>query len=181
MKTLITILFLTFSTEFSFASSNYPILFQSNEDNSTIAIQRVRLLTPNMGAWFQNTGIFNQDTRTNNTPGLEWPLGAGKFASFSAGLTISAFINGQLAQVSASYSGEYVPGIIQSGAGYTDSDFKLYSVKLGDNAQTNPDFANWYKMIPYGAPYYDVNNNGTYEQGIDLPGVPGSYQTLFLA
>ncbi len=43
----------------------------------------------------------------------------------------------------------------------------------------NPDYANWYKMVPYGAPYVDRNNNGVYDQGIDLPGVKDAAQTIF--
>ncbi|MFA3783590.1 hypothetical protein ABRY23_11065 [Melioribacteraceae bacterium 4301-Me] len=31
-----------------------------------------------------------------------------------------------------------------------------------------------------GAPFYDKNNNGIYEQDIDVPGVPGAVQTLFI-
>lgn len=163
-------------------SQTIKILPEQNiQTSSVIARQRVRLLSPNMGAWFNNTGIFNQDTRTNNTPGLEWPLGSGKFACFTAGLSISAFINGQLAQVAASYSGEYTPGVIVNDTGFTNSDFKVYIVKFDDNAWNNPDYANWHKMVPYGAPFDDVNNNGIFDPGIDKPGVKNSYQTSFAA
>ncbi len=31
-----------------------------------------------------------------------------------------------------------------------------------------------------GAPFKDVNNNGTYEPGEDIPGIPGASQTLFI-
>ncbi|HCY76627.1 MAG TPA: hypothetical protein DHV28_11975 [Ignavibacteriales bacterium] len=31
-----------------------------------------------------------------------------------------------------------------------------------------------------GAPFEDVNNNGTYEPGEDIPGIPGASQTLFI-
>ena len=69
-----------------------------------------------------------------------------------------------------SYKGEFSPGCIVNGQAYTDADFKFYNVKAGDSINTNPDYANWYKMVPYGAPYIDVNNNGVYDQGIDVPG-----------
>jgi hypothetical protein len=148
---------------------------------STVVIQRLFLSANNVNAIFQNTGIFNQNTTSGNTPGLEWPKGSGKFACFTSGLCIGCGINGQYAQVMASYKGEYAPGHYNasSGAWETTPDFKMYFVKAGDNAGNNPDYANWYKMIPYGAPYKDVNNNHQYDDGIDIPGQSNAGQTIF--
>jgi len=151
--------------------------------NPNVVVQSVQLKANNVASWFHNTGVFNQDFRTTNTPGLEWPKGGSKFACFTAGLSIGCGINGQYAQCMGSYKGEYAPGEWVNGnfvPSTSDSKFKLYNIKLGDNAQNNPDYANWYKMIPYGAPYRDVNNNGVYDDGIDVPGMPNSGQTLFM-
>jgi hypothetical protein len=79
-----------------------------------------------------------------------------------------------------SYSGELSPGYILNNRFQTNSDFKIYLIKSTDNESTNPDYANWYKMIPYGAPYQDVNNNCTYDPGIDKPGIPDAAQTVFI-
>jgi hypothetical protein len=35
-------------------------------------------------------------------------------------------------------------------------------------------------MVPYGAPYDDVNNNGVYDAGVDKPGVKSAAQTIFV-
>jgi hypothetical protein len=35
-------------------------------------------------------------------------------------------------------------------------------------------------MVPYGAPFVDVNNNGTYEPAIDTPGVKNAASTIFI-
>ena len=35
-------------------------------------------------------------------------------------------------------------------------------------------------MVPFGAPYYDVNNNGIYEPAIDTPGVKNAASTIFM-
>jgi hypothetical protein len=68
----------------------------------------------------------------------------------------------------ASYRGEWSPGYYNNNSVYqTSPDFKIYSVKAGDNSSNNPDYANWFKMIPYGAPYVDINKNGQYDQDID--------------
>ncbi|MCE1164648.1 MAG: T9SS type A sorting domain-containing protein, partial [Bacteroidetes bacterium] len=78
-----------------------------------------------------------------------------------------------------SYKGEYAPGYIHNGIPDTVSNFKLYKVSRGDGP-SNPDWENWYRMIPYGAPYYDVNNNGVFEPNIDTPGVKFATQTVFI-
>ncbi len=146
---------------------------------NSIIVQRVILNSNNISAYFQNTGIFNQNTVSGNTIGFEWPKGAGRYACFTAGLCIGCGINGQYAQVMASYRGEYAPGTFQNGAWTTNNDFKMYTVRLGDNGNNNPDYANWYKMVSYGAPYKDVNGNHQYDDGIDIPGIPNASQTIF--
>lgn len=160
-----------------------PIKFGNNSP-SAFVLESVRLNSNNIDSWFHSYGIFNQDLRTTNTPGLMWPKGSNKFACFTAGLSIGCRIlyptGPKMAQVMASYKGEYRPGIVVNGAGVTSGDFKIYNVKAGDNGATNPDYENWSKMIPYGAPYDDVNNNGVWDKGIDIPGRKNAAQTFFL-
>lgn len=138
----------------------------------------------NISTWIQNTGIFNQDIRTNNTPGFMWPKGTNKFAIFTTGLTIGAYVNGKLRLAAASYTGEYRPGTVINVNGvptpYTDNTFKIYKVSQGDNCNNNPDWANWGLMVPYGAPYEDINSNGQYDPCVDIPGVIGAGQTIFV-
>lgn len=177
MKTLTTFFMLALLTYCGILKADIPNNNSLNIRGTTL--QRVLLNPGNISAWFQNTGIFNQDTRTTNTPGFEWIKGTGKFAIFTTGISIGAYVNNSLRMAAASYSGEYGPGIIINGVVQNDTIFKIYSVKRGDNASNNPDWANWGLMVPYGAPYYDVNSNGMYEANIDTPGVKGASQTLF--
>ncbi|MDD5362515.1 MAG: T9SS type A sorting domain-containing protein [Ignavibacteria bacterium] len=161
------------------AFSNPKITFKQ-ESRSPQLIQQQILLEPNrMSTWIQNTGTFNQDIRTSNTPGCMWPAGSNRFIGFSAGLTIGAKVLNAIRLVSCSYKGEYSPGFINNGVPDSNTNFKLYKVSRGDGP-SNPDWANWYRMVPYGAPYYDVNNNGIYDQGIDTPGVHNARQTVFI-
>jgi len=139
----------------------------SGNDNSIIPVQ-VGLDKNNISSFIWNTGIFDQDLRTNNTPGFEWPKGTGKNAIFTAGLTLAGYVGTQLRMAAASYKGEYAPGYCINGTFQTNSNFKLYKVTRGDNQNTNQDWANWGLMVPYGAPFKDVNNNGTYEPAIDV-------------
>lgn len=134
----------------------------------------------NIAAFFSETGTFDQDYRHTNTPGLEWPKGSNKFAVFTAGLSISGIANGKLAQTMSSYKGEFITGYCQYGQYHTDNRFRMYVVSRNDNPQTNPDWANWGLMVPFGAPFTDVNNNGIYEPFIDTPGVKNAEQTLFV-
>jgi hypothetical protein len=134
----------------------------------------------NIRSYIWNTGVFNQDLRTNNTPGCEWPKDSGKFACFTSGLSIGAIVNGQLRVGNASYTGEYRPGESIEGQFYTDTRFKHYKVKRGDNYINNPSWLNWGLMVPYGAPFTDVNNNGTYDYFIDIPGFKGAAETIFI-
>jgi hypothetical protein len=61
-----------------------------------------------------------------------------------------------------------------------NSIFTIYKVSRGDNQYNNTDWANWGLMVPYGAPYTDVNHNGLYEPAIDIPGVQDAASTIFM-
>ncbi len=159
-----------------------PLLLALNvNDNPPVVIQQVALDGNNINAWFFNIGIFDQDLRISNHPGLEWPKGSGKYAWFTAGLSIGAIVNNQLREAMCSYKGELAPGYIIDSAGYpkakTDSRYKIY--KVGRNEINSQDWLNWQNMIPYGAPFIDYNHNGVYEPFIDTPGVRYAVQTLF--
>ncbi len=131
----------------------------------------------NISTYFVSSGIFN--IYEPNSPAFQWPAGSLRFAIYTTGLSIAANVNGALRIAAASYTGEYTPGYISNNTPFWNSDFKIYKVTRGDGP-SNPDWANWYKMIPYGAPFYDVNSNGTFEQGIDTPGVHKAQQTIFI-
>ena len=149
-----------------------------------IVIQMVQFDGNNINSWVYNTGIFDQDRRTSNTPGFEWPIYTGQDAVFTDGLTIAGIYNGVIRMASAMYAGEYAPGYITDSAGIpvakTDSRFKVYSVKRTDSYLNNTDWLNWGLMVPYGAPFTDVNHNGTYEPAVDTPGVKNASQTIFI-
>ena len=152
--------------------------------SSSFNIQQVALDGNNINSWILNTGVFDQDRRIGISPGFEWPILTGRQMVLSAGLTLSAYYNGTIRMAAASHTGEYVPGHIIDSAGipvaWTDTIFKIYKVKRGDNRFNNPDWLNWGLMVPYGAPFTDVNHNGIYEPDIDTPGVKGASQTIFV-
>ncbi len=176
MKIILFILVLFVSADISLANNTGP-----NYSLPYAVIRTQAILNGNnISTWVQNTGTFNNDIRTNNTPGFEWPKGSRKFAVFTTGLSMGTYINNELRLATISYSGEYAPGYTSGGNFYTNNNFKLYKVKRGDNSLTNTDYANWNLMVPYGAPFYDINNNGIFEPLIDTPGVKNSEQTIFV-
>ncbi len=173
--------FLIFFLCFFLSASSFSMP-EGNISASPYSIVKAQVISNgnNISTWVWNTGVFNQDMRTNNTPGFEWPKGSGKYAIFTTGLSMAAVIDNSLRMAVVSYSGEYGPGYVLNGAFATNSSFKLYRVVRGDNSSSNPDYANWGLMVPYGAPYDDINNNGVYEAGIDKPGVKNAAQTIFV-
>ncbi len=126
-----------------------------------------------------SNGVFNKGI-INYMPGFEWPKETGKYAVYTSGFNIGAYVNGELRLATAYDEGEYSPGYCINNTFYTDSRFKLYKVSSGDNYSSNPDWIDWAHMVPYGAPYTDVNNSGFYEYTIDIPGVKDAAQTIFL-
>lgn len=180
LKTITLLLIaMMFVTSTAIGQRSVKIIPPGSFNPSTLVLQRVNLNANNISSYFQNTGIFDQNTLIGNSPGFQWPKGSGRYAMYTAGLSIGCGINGQYAQVMASYKGEYSPGRVKNSLFFTDSTFKIYSVRIGDSAESNPDYANWYKMVPYGAPFIDLNNNGVYDNGIDKPGIKDAVQTIF--
>jgi hypothetical protein len=169
---------------FYYDNQNGPIvvgkngkIFDRQIDSSYFFCRKI--FPNNTSAYYSYTGIFDINYNMGLRAGFEWPKGSGKTAVFTAGLSLAAYVNEHLAQSMASYQGEFAPGYCRNGNFYTDNRFKIYIVKRGDNAQSNPDWANWGLMVPFGAPFIDVNNNRIYEPAIDTPGVKNAAQTLF--
>jgi hypothetical protein len=163
----------------------FPQIKSTNTQSDVFFVKHQNTLDyNNIQSWIQNSGTFNQDIRTNNTPGFMWPKGSNRFAVFTTGLSIGAYVNGNLRLATASYNGEYQPGAIDLINGslnlFSDSTFKIYIVYENDNCATNMDWANWGAMVPYGAPYTDANGNLQYDPCIDTPGVHGAGQTVFM-
>lgn len=145
-------------------------------------IKRIKLDGNNISSYFQTSGIFNQNTTNGNSAGFEWPKGSGKYAMFTSGLSISALVNGNLRQAMCSFRGEYWPGQIIGGVPKTPIELnRIWKVSAGENCSTSVDWANWGLIVPYGAPYRDVNNNGVYDPCTDIPGMRNATQTVFMA
>jgi len=154
--------------------SNGTILKQEIDS----ALMNIKIDANNISTYLNYRGVFDRYWVSNNSPGFEWTRNSNKYLVFTTGLSASCLINGQLAQTMCSYMGEYYPGAITNGQHNDSSIFRIYKVSRTDSPSST-DWMNWGCMVPYGAPYTDVNNNGIYEPLIDTPGVKNAAQTIF--
>src|SRR4030095_8910198 len=137
--------------------------------------------TPNnIHTWLIGSGVFNQDISVSNQPGFNWPAGSLKYAIFTSGLSIGGYVNNSIRLAVASYLGEYKSGYVLNNVFATDNRFKIYRVKRGETYLTNPDWNSWGLMVPFGAPFTDINNNGSYEPQVDIPGIKDAKETIFM-
>lgn len=136
----------------------------------------------NLKVYVNNSGVIGQNMSIQNSPGFEWPAGSGKHLVFTNGMSIAAKYQGALRMAVASFKGEYKPGYTGSMSNFTsDNRFKIYKVKKSDSPGSSWDYDNWGLMVPFGAPYIDVNHNGVYNPGVDKPGIQGAAETIFMS
>jgi hypothetical protein len=132
------------------------------------------------------------DYRRTGWGGLEWPKGTGKTAVYTAGLWLVG-IHGptdSLRTANMDYYPEYQPGPLLETFNTTTKDdslpvsradhprYRLYKVEAtvpaGDTSrQVDP----WYEWPgDLGAPFEDLNGNGSWDPGVDKPDFYGDQQ-----
>jgi len=127
-----------------------------------------------IGNLFSNNGSI-----TWGRPGVEWPLGSGKYVLYAGGLWIaSEMINGSadIRSAACEFTTEYEPGPWSS-----DPDEpvnRIYQIREADGP-ANPDWLVW--PVDQGAPWIDVDGDGEYNPDIDEPDVKGDlyFWTVF--
>jgi hypothetical protein len=152
----------------------------------------------NVSTWIKNDG--ETDINQNGNSGLVFPKGSNKPAFFQSGFLWGGKVDGQVRVGGSVYRQGTVPGrILPSGvaANPDDPDVRIYRVRRdyvdgdlsaeladGDGAsieairaQYAKDWTEW--PASQGAPFEDVNGNGTYQPSVDIPGVPGADQTVW--
>ena len=153
----------------------------------------------NISTYFYNNG--DSDLAPNSNSGFVYPKGSGKTAVFEAGFIWGAKIDTAASQDpyvgGSTYGSGLQPGNVSMSGVAADANgngasiFRavapgtdLGPIAANENisesalkAQLDADAANWPAAI--GAPYDDINNNGTYDAGTDVPGVPGADMTLW--
>ncbi len=166
--------------------------------------QNTKFNINNISTFFGNDGI--SDLSTTGDSGFQFPIGSGKTVFYESGFvyggnypkddgTIEFRISG------STYNRGQQPGRIKPDGTRelpTEPHVRIYRVrpdykdpnadyskeimdegltKAAIFAQYEKDWNEWPAI--YGAPFTDVNNNGTYEPSIDIPGFPGADQTIW--
>jgi hypothetical protein len=154
----------------------------------------------NISTVYRNDGTSDIDVAQQNS-GLVFPKGSKKTAMYSSGLIWAARIAGD-PQVRVGGSGHrsgLQPGRILPNGSPEDPSLehvRIYRVRpdyrtadlsseISDEKRSAADIraryaTDWQEWpVAYGAPYKDVDSNGSYNASVDIPGVPGADQTVW--
>jgi hypothetical protein len=180
---------------------------KKSEYNKTLGEPiRAYLNLNNISTIFKNTGISDIDIG-ESSPGFKYPRETGKTAVFESGLIWGANIhdpNELDPHVGGSTYREGLQGGWIDGTGNVippdDPRARIYrvrrdvfpggpavdlSVEAYDEGKSEPDIRAQYEIdwiewpADLGAPYKDVDFNGTFDPNIDIPGVPEADQTIW--
>ena len=172
---------------------------------TTAQRSNTRLDINNISTWFYNNGI--SDITPNGNSGLVYPKGSGKTAVFTAGLLWGARVAGDADPRvgGTAYRTGLQPGNVDANGnaapdGSTNDKYRIYRVRPdvypgGPDVDLKAEAANegttesalradyeqdWTEWpADMGAPYDDKDNSGSYDPSVDVPGVPGSDQTVW--
>ncbi len=175
---------------FIFMGSDNPT--KSGEGLSKTAIFEYKFLDINrINCTIASDGPF-ADYRRTGKAGLEWPRGSLRTLSFAAGVWIAGIHQptGQIRSALQDYQSDFQPGPLLEtfntttnndagpSARSTDRKYRLFKIQRnkpdGDEKNQIDKWSDWPGDL--GAPYIDVNGNGQWDSGIDLPKFYGDQQ-----
>jgi hypothetical protein len=166
---------------------------------------RTRLNANYISTVLNNTGISDIDEYESNS-GFIYPKGSGKTAVFQSGFIWGGLVASDSIQPrlgGSEYRSVLQPGKIISPGVAEDPNLpknKIYRVRRdvypnGSDADLSSEIADgegteseirlqyetdWNEWPAFdGAPFEDINNNGTYESSTDIPGYSGADQTIW--
>ncbi len=155
----------------------------------------------NISTWVYNDGKADI---IDGASGFIYPKGSNKAAIYQSGFVWGATLNGEKRVGGSTYGTGLVPGrIIGEGASAVKEDQTLehvrmyrvrrdyanpdadFSAEINDGEGTKEEIIAQYKLdwdkwpAIYGAPYEDVDGDGSYNPTKDIPGVVGADQTIW--
>jgi hypothetical protein len=173
-----------------------------NKKNSLMKVSGVPSTTHfninNISTLISNDGTCD-DNLNPNLEGLIYPKGTGKTAVFESGFVWGGKVNGQIRVGGSTYlSGLQAGKIIQKGQAQDqlDPSARIFRVRHdfatadlsseindaeGTESQIREQYQKDWNEWPAadGAPYKDIDGDGTYNPSVDVPGVPGADVTIF--
>ncbi len=156
-----------------------------------------------ISTFIKNDG--ESDINPNGNSGFEYPKNSGKQAIFQSGFLWGGKVDGQVRVGGSVYRQGTVPGkVLNSGVSWDQlqaespgaSNVRNYRVRpdykdgnvqaeINDGEGSESDIRAAYERdwmewpAADGAPYDDIDGNGSYDPNIDIPGVPGAAQTIW--
>jgi hypothetical protein len=154
-----------------------------NDDYNYIAVNQIKM-------WFSNNGDGSHDPLTDGN-GLYWPGGvnAVKSAVFQDGLIFGGKLNGETRVNGNTHRQGLQAGKIINGLPDDPSlpKYRIYKILKGwenlppgpEKEQYEADYNNW--PVEDGAPWVDINEDGIYTPGIDVPEFIGDETAWYVA
>ncbi|MEW6652205.1 MAG: T9SS type A sorting domain-containing protein [Bacteroidota bacterium] len=152
-----------------------------------------------ISTYIYNDGIA--DIQLNSNSGFEFPKGSKLYTNYCGGFIWGGKVNGKIISGGSSYRSGLRPGKILSNGkaedpnsdnvrvfrvrrDYKTADLRMEAKDEKKNVneiykQYEKDWEQW--PASDGAPFEDINKDGVYQPGIDIPGVIGANQTLWFA
>jgi hypothetical protein len=132
------------------------VQFSSNGAGATVSVtgmvieSKEKFNANNISAFVTRNGRIGRTPSGN--AGFEWPKGSGKQAIYQNGLWLAADVGGQIRTATADYNPEFQAGPAPGGVPADPSSnlYRVYRISEGDNAGSNPDYAEW--PVGLGAP-----------------------------
>ncbi len=176
-----------------FLAVSFLIFSQANAQNPKQSLIDVGNIT----TWVANNGFHDWVVDSSNWNGA-YPNGVNAGVIFSEGILWGGLVNdGQLPLVRVNgnnygsgcspitrlYRVRYdysTADLTLDAADFFNKDISQVSTEDIDEIKTQykKDWDEW--PANKGAPFYDKNKDGKYEPGIDIPGVPGAVQTIWI-
>ncbi len=167
-------------------------------DNIMGSPSRTHFNINSISTWIYNNG--DSDIKPSGNSGFIYPKGSNKAAVFESGFVWGATVNGEKRVGGSTYDSGIVPGAIIDGVAENPdaSHVRIYRVRRDWNvdgasfsaeiadgegsvaaikAQYELDWNEW--PAEFGAPYEDVDGDGSYDPTKDIAGFVGADQTIW--
>ncbi|MBI2417256.1 MAG: T9SS type A sorting domain-containing protein [Ignavibacteriales bacterium] len=157
---------------------------------TAVSSRKINALAANQVKVYQNREAMSQRGADTVSAGVYWPGGEGASNTivFADGLIWGGYKNGMLHAGRVTLRSGMQPGrILPNGTASDPNDLQNGVYRIKKNWENLPasilksrlqrDYNTW--PFQWGAPYEDVNRDGTYNAGIDKPGLIGD-ETLWL-
>lgn len=150
-----------------------------------------------ISTWLYSNAV--SDINQSGNSGFVYPKGSNRAVFYTSGLIFGGVVQGEIRVGGTAYRTGMTAGAVINGVPEDPNadDVRIYRVRPdyatadlsfevqdGDGptetavrAQYELDWNNW--PADKGAPYEDVDGNGSYDATVDIPGVPGADQTVW--